>query len=90
MERERGQVARVNPTHPMKTLKLFAAFAAIALAVGGLNLNAAEEKAPDKKDAPCCARATAKGETCNHECCATAAKDGKACEKCGGSNAKAS
>ena len=72
----------------MKTLRLFAAIAAVALTVGGLTLSAAEEKAPEGKPAPCCARATAKGETCKHDCCVTAAKAGKACEACGGSNAK--
>lgn len=72
----------------MKTPRLFAALAAIALAFGGLNLSAADQKAPEGKAAPCCARATAKGEVCKHDCCVTAAKDGKACEACGGSNAK--
>lgn len=72
----------------MKTSRLLAALAAFALITGGISLNAAEEKAPEGKPAPCCARATAKGEACKHECCVTAAKDGKACEACGGSNAK--
>jgi hypothetical protein len=50
----------------------------------GLNLNAADEKKPEKKYSPgsCCEKAHKAGKACEHKCCVEAEKKNEVCAKC--------
>lgn len=68
----------------MKNLRLILSLAVLGFVAAAAH---AEDKkdAPVAKEAPCCAKAEAKGEKCTHECCVEAAKKGDNCEHCHGS-----
>ena len=68
----------------MKSPKVLVALIAISF-LAATSSFAGDKDAPVSKQAGCCAKAEAKGETCGHSCCVAAAKEGKNCETCKGS-----
>ena len=79
MERVRVIGEKADRRLPMKLIKYLTVIAcALAMVAGSTMADDAKKPA----EAPCCAKAKAKGEECKHECCVAAKKEGKVCEKC--------
>ena len=66
----------------MNLKKSLLAFAISAVLATGFSFAAGAKV--EAKVAGCCAKSTAKGETCAHPCCVESAKAGNNCTKCKG------